>query len=288
MIPVAEKRRRRVPARAHALPLTRRGRSSLQLAGWLPSGRSLAIGFALLAGAVGAYVIARETSVFAVQRIDVEGAPPALAAQIRTALAPLDGKSLVSFSRADADRRLAGFPQIARVSYDRDFPHTLRVQVSVEQPVAVLRRGSDAWLVAASGRVLAALQPGSYPPLPRIWLAAETDVAVGAPVTTGNAVAVAAALREAHFPGRVLSVRDDDGGQLVLQLASGREVRLGDMSNMPVKIAVAAAVLRRAEGALYVDVSVPTRAVAGYSAGTTTPQGGLPTTTTNSQLSGQG
>src|SRR5207245_1537764 len=133
-----------------------------------------------------------------------------------------------------ADRRLTGLPQIASVRYDRDFPNTLRVSVSVEQPVAVLRRGSDAWLVAARGRVLAALEPGSLPPLPRIWLAAETQVTVGSPVATGDAVRVAAALRDARFPGRVLSVRDDGGGQLVLQLASGREIRLGDVSNLAV------------------------------------------------------
>jgi cell division protein FtsQ len=234
------------------------------VARWLPTGRSVAVGFALFAAAGGAYAIARETSIFAVQRIEIAGAPPALAAQIRTALEPLDGKSLVSFSRSDADRRLVGLPQIAGVSYDRDFPHTLRVMVTVEQPVAVLRKASEAWLVSASGRVLAALPAGSHPPLPRIWLAAEINVTVGAPVATGDAVRVAAALREAHFPGRVLSVRDDGGGRLVLQLESGREVRLGDMSNMPVKLAVAAAVLPRSKGAAYVDVSVPTRAVAGY------------------------
>ena len=34
-----------------------------------------------------------------------------------------------------------------------------------------------------------------------------------------------------------------------------------------VKLAVAAAILPRSEGALYVDVSVPTRAVAGYATG---------------------
>jgi cell division septal protein FtsQ len=269
------------------------------VARWLPSGRSLAVGFALLAAAGGAYAIARETSIFAVQRIEIEGAPPTLAAQIRTALAPLDGKSLVSFSRLDADRRLAGLPQIARVSYDRNFPHTLRVTVTVEQPVAVVRKASDAWLISASGRVLAVLQPGSYPPLPRIWLAAETDVTVGAPVATGDAVRVAAALRETHFPGRVLSVRDDGGGQLVLQLESGREVRLGDISNMLVKLAAAAAVLPRSEGAAYVDVSVPTRAVAGYpTAATVAPVplaataastgAAVPATTQNLQVSGQG
>jgi len=257
------------------------------VARWLPSGRSLAVGFALLAAAGGAYAIARETSVFAVRRIEIEGAPPTLAARIRTALAPLDGKSLVSFSRSDANRRLAGLTQIARVSYDRDFPHTLRVSVTVEQPVAVLRRASDGWLVSAGGRVLAALPPGSYPPLPRIWLAAGTDVTVGAPVATGDAVSVAAALREAHFPGHVMSVRDDGGGQVVLQLESGREVRLGDVSNLHVKLAVAAAVLPRSEGAAYLDVSVPSRAVVGYSTAAS-PGTTVPATTQDSQVSSQG
>jgi len=50
---------------------------------WLHSGRSFAVGFALVALAGGAYLLARETSIFAVQRIDVRGAPPELAARIR-------------------------------------------------------------------------------------------------------------------------------------------------------------------------------------------------------------
>lgn len=243
-----------------------------RLARWLPSGRSLAIGFGLIAAAAGAYVIARETSIFALRRIQIQGAPPALAARIRTALEPLEGRSLVSFSGSAADRRLASFPQIAHVSYNRDFPHTLEVTVRVEQPVAVLRRASDAWLVSASGRVLTALQTGSYPPLPRIWLAAGTDVNVGAHVATGDAIHVASTLGRVHFPSRVLAVSQDASGQLVLQLGSGREVRLGDLSNLPLKLAVAAAILPRSQGALYVDVSVPTRAVAGYATTATQPQ----------------
>jgi cell division protein FtsQ len=234
---------------------------------WLPGGRSLAVGLALVALAGGAYLIARESSIFAVQRIDVRGASPELAARIRSALAPLEGTSLVSFSRSAADRRLAGFPEIARVGYDRDFPHTLHVQVTVEQPVAILRRATDAWLVSATGRVLSALRPGSYPPLPRIWLAAETGVDVGGTVETGWAVLVAAALRAERPHMHVLAVRDDGDGQLVLQVTGGREVRLGDTGNLALKLAVAAAILPRAEDALYVDVSVPTRAVAGFQTG---------------------
>jgi cell division septal protein FtsQ len=274
--PVTGKERRRAPARAQALPATR---PRARTARWLPSGRSLAVGLALLALAGGAYAIARETSVFAVERIDVQGAPPGLAARIRSALAPVEGTSLVSFGRGAADRRLAGFPEIAKVSYDRDFPHTLRVHVTVEQPVAVLRRGPDAWLVSSTGRVLSLLQPGSYPPLPRIWLAAEMGVAVGGDVETGRAALVATALTRQRLPVRVLAVRDEGAGGIVLQLTGAREVRLGDSSNLAVKLAVAAAILPQAPDAVYVDVSVPTRAVAGYQP--TVPYD-------NAQVSGQG
>jgi cell division protein FtsQ len=234
----------------------------------------------LLALAGGAYAVARETAVFAVERIDVQGAPPALAARIRAALAPVEGTSLVSFSRGSADRRLAGFPQIAHVDYDRGFPHTLHVRVTVEQPVALLRRGPDAWLVSSSGRVLAMLEPGSYPPLPRIWLAAETGVAVGGTVETGRSALVATALARQRLPVHVVAIRDDGAGGVVLQLPGGREVRLGDLSNLAVKLAVAAAIVPQSPDAAYVDVSVPTRAVAGYQTGTVTDA--------NSQVSGQG
>ncbi len=274
----------RAPARARALPVPHgRGRAA-PTRRWLPSGRSIAIGFALVALVGGAYLVARESSIFAVQRIDVRGAPPALAARIRSALQPLEGTSLVSFSRSAADRRLAGFPQIAGVGYDRDFPHTLHVQVTVEKPVAILRRATDAWLVSATGRVLSALGAGSYPPLPRIWLAAETEIAVGGTVETGRALLVAAALQAEHPRMHVLAVRDDGNGQLVLQVAGGGEVRLGDTSNLALKLAVAAAILPRAEDALYVDVSVPTRAVAGFQNGST------PSSSygAESQVSGQG
>jgi cell division septal protein FtsQ len=280
-MPVAGTERRRAPARPRAVPEARRRLPLAFGARWLPSGRSLAVGFTLVALAVGAYLLARETSLFAVQRIDVQGASPALAARIRSALEPLEGTSLVSFSRGAADHRLSGLPEIAGVGYDRDFPHTLHVRVTVERPVAVLRRAADAWLVAASGRVLDALVPDSYPPLPRIWLAAETTVTVGAPTETGNAVTVATALRTARFPVHVLGIRDDGAGQVVLEVAGGREVRLGDTSNLRVKLAVAAAILPRATDALYLDVSVPTRAVAGYRASDATAW-------LNSQPSGQG
>jgi cell division protein FtsQ len=229
----------------------------------LPSSRSVAVGCTLLAVAGGAYLVALDTSIFAVRKISVTGAPRWLAARIRATLGPIEGTSLVSFSQADAERRLIALPQIASVAFDRDFPHTLRVKVSVEKAVVVLRKGSEGWLASSSGRVLAALGAGPYPALPRLWLPAATDVSVGGSIEAPQALQVAAALRGARLP-HVLAVRGVAGHDLVVELVGGRELRLGDASNLALKLAVAAAILPRAEGARYVDVSVPARVVAGY------------------------
>jgi hypothetical protein len=71
-----------------------------------------------------------------------------------------------------------------------------------------------------------------------------------------------APLAGTRFPSRVVSVATADG--LTLRLASGLELRLGDMHDVRLKLAVAARVLRvLPAGSGYLDVSVPDRPVAG-------------------------
>jgi cell division protein FtsQ len=223
------------------------------------------IGFAIAALAGGAYLIARETSVFAVRTVQVEGAPPAVATRIRDALNPLVGSSLVKFNRAAAERRLQAIPAVAGVVFDRAFPHTLRVAVRLEPPVAVLRQGSSAWLVSSGGRVLDALTARPYPPLPRIWVPASVNPIVGESLPGPIAWSVQAAgwLGQSSLAARVASVASDQG-DITLVLRSGVQVRLGDLRNLPLKLAIADRILRLAPGSAYVDVSVPTRSVAGY------------------------
>src|SRR5262249_42110432 len=128
----------------------------------LPSGRTLLVAFAAVAAIVGGYFAARETSRFAVQRIEVTGArpsvvqraAPALAPRDGAALAPLEGTSLLSLEAADIDSRLSPLRDVSLISYDRAFPHTAKIVVSAERPVAVLRKGSQAWIVTERGRVL--------------------------------------------------------------------------------------------------------------------------------------
>src|SRR5215471_20491133 len=126
-------------ARAEAAALPRRIRlPELHPRAWLaqlaPSRRSVAVGFGILAFALGAYLVARETSLFAVTRIEVEGGSPQVTAQVRHALAPVVGASLVGLDGAEVLRKVDGLPTVVRASYDRAFPHTLRISVVPERP----------------------------------------------------------------------------------------------------------------------------------------------------------
>ena len=152
----------------------------------------------------------------------MEGAPSGTAGKIRAALRPYFGESLVRFDRQDAERRLAAVPEVADARFDRDFPHTLRVDVRLERPVAVLRRGSDAWLVSSTARVLEPLER-PYPHLPRIWLPASADVSVNTTLDGTGAMGVAAVapLRTLRLDAGVRQVVAGDG-ELTLVLRPER------------------------------------------------------------------
>ena len=264
---VAERRPQQAArTRAAVIPL-QGGPGRAALVRLLPSGRSLFIGFAIVFGAAGLYVIARVTPMFALQRIEVEGAPPAVARRVKAALEPLDGTSLLVLSGAEIDRRLSALTFVASASYDRNFPHTLRVTVKPEHPVALLRNGPDAWIVAASGRVLSAAEPHAVHSLPRVWITSSPP-RVGdslADPLGRRAVRALALARSAHLRGRVRTVRADDH-ELTFLLSSGLELRLGDLRAVRLKLAVASRILPgllTQGGYAYLDVSVPERPVAG-------------------------
>lgn len=237
----------------------------LELARLVPSGRSLLTGLLILLTAVGLYAAARGTSAFAVRELAVEGASAEVARDLRTALAPARGESLLGMDLDDLGRRAERLPMVASVSFDRAFPHTLRVVVTPEVPVAVLRQGSGAWLASAGGRVIAELEPGTRRALPRVWLKRDVEVRLGEDLqgVQRRAVGAVAPLVDAPLPVAVASVVASRG-ELTLVLRDQVELRLGDATDLAVKLAVARVVLPRlAPGETYLDVSVPERPVAG-------------------------
>jgi cell division septal protein FtsQ len=249
------------------LPLPRkRGFDVLRFA---PSGRSLAVGAAVALIASGLYGLARESSMFAVHGIEVEGASPALAAQIRRELQSHEGRSLVAVDGAAVEQHVDGLPAVRSSVVDRAFPHTLRIRVIPELAVAVLRRGAESWLVSARGRVIGMIVRGGHAALPRIWLPPHTDIAVGALLAEegGLAARSLAALVGSGFPNRITFVRALDG-RITLGVRGGLEITLGAPVDLRLKIAIAHGILPTlalpgAGGPDYLDLAVPERPVAG-------------------------
>jgi cell division protein FtsQ len=280
--------RRPPSARAAVIPLRRGGRLPVprapRLSRFAPSTRSLLVGLALLAGAAGVYLAARETSMFAIRTVEIRGATPSTAAAVRKALEPLAGTSLVALGGDAVARRADAVPTVISASYDRAFPHTLRVTIREERPVAVVRRGNDSFLVSARGRVIRLLVPHTFGQLPRIWVPRTTGLTVGETLggEIGSAAAAVAPLARLHFPIRVVTASAANG-RLTLQLRSGLELRLGSRGNLFLKLSVAkqiAPTIPPGTGT-YLDVSVPDRAVAGGG----TPPAASPT---NPQVAGGG
>jgi cell division protein FtsQ len=225
------------------------------------------IGLALFALAVGGYMVARQSSLFALRTLDVRGGTPAVRAEVRAALAGVVGTSLLRVDGGDLADRLAGVPDVLAFRYDRHFPHTLRVTIRRERPVLVLHRQPDSFLVSATGRVLRKLAHPRRSSLPRFWVPKTTRLAVGDDLSADDGAAAAAAVMAVRREPLPQAVRVVTGGRagLTLHLSSGLELRLGDPGDLRLKLAIARRILGSgaAQGvtAGYLDVSVPERPV---------------------------
>ena len=248
-----------------------RARDTRGLFPLLPSWRALAIGFGAVLALAGGYLGARQSALFAVETVEITGAPPAVSLEVREALRPLEGESLLRVDLDAVADRLAAIPSVREASFDRAFPHTLRVTVVAEQPVAVLRRGPEAWLVSARGRVIKRLQRPRLSSLPRIWAPLTVSAAAGDGITDGEtlrAVRALAALSGSALPARVRQA-DATDDELTLTLAAGTKLELANVDELPLKLAVARRVLLALDPArqgwpAYVDLTVPGRPVVGY------------------------
>jgi cell division septal protein FtsQ len=231
----------------------------------VPSARSVAVSLVLALVTLLLYLAARETRLFAVRTIEVKGVRGPMARNVMRALRPLEGRSLLKVNGEDVTRLATALPYVAAVGYDRAFPNTLRVRVATERPLAVVRLGVEAWLVSRRGRVMARISQRTHRLLPRIWLQQSVDVSLGATLAQGGGaeeIALLEPLRNARLGRRVSSVRTTNG-QAAYILPGGLELRVGDTSNLPLKLAIARRILAQTPLAGYLDLSVPERPVVG-------------------------
>jgi len=246
---------RRREARRRALPL--------------PVLRGLLIAAALAVAAVALYLVARQTSVFALRSLDVRGGTPAVKAEVERKLAPELGTSLLRLDDGVLARRLEALPDVVSVSFDRSFPHTLKVTVRAERPVLLVRQGARAsWLVSSLGRVMRRIKRPHRSSLPRLWLPKTVPIHVGEVLPAPDGRLAAAAL--APIAPGTLRVRmvDTRSAGLTLVLRTGPQIRLGGIGDLRLKLTIARRILgwagdHQVSPASYIDVSVPERPVLG-------------------------
>ncbi len=239
----------------------------------LPTGaivRAVAIALAVVAVLALAYIGARQTSVFAVQTIKITGARTDVRQEVRAALAQYKGLSLVAIDPADVERTLGAVPVVRSAHVDRAFPHTLKIEIQAERPLAVYHAGAKAWVISRTGRVLSPIKPDELLGLPRIKAEVKGTPKVGRTLGGADALTALLALQAVpqRLPGKVLYAQVDEAGVTLVLAGSRLEIRVGEPRDLEAKLAAAVAVLRAlpsGERATvgYVDVSLPERAVTG-------------------------
>lgn len=236
----------------------------------LPSGRVVAVAVCVAGGLAVAYLAARHTPLFAVQELQVQGAPPRVEQAIRAELQPVLGTSLVALDGGELVDRLESLPVVKAAAYDRAFPHTLRLVIRPERQLAVVRsRGGGAWVVSEGGRVLRPAPSRALTRLPQVALGPgmllHPGESLGNPATLTALRALTLVPRP--FPLHLRSARMQLG-RVTLVVGEGTELRLGEPSELGLKLVIAERVLRAVEPEEraqlgYLDLSLPERPVAG-------------------------
>jgi cell division protein FtsQ len=155
-----------------------------------------------------------------------------------------------------------GFPAVASVTADPDFPHGLTVEVNERRPVLVASDGGRQVAVTADGSLLPGLNTEGMN-LPTL----QVDQLPDAGRLDGEALDETRVVGAAPGPLRPLiegvTSTDDDG--IVTTLHGGIDIRFGSSSNIPAKWAAASAVLAdpKVTSLEYVDVQVPSRPAIG-------------------------
>jgi cell division septal protein FtsQ len=158
------------------------------------------------------YATGRRTSSFDVRRIVVGGQRPAHTRELRATLTEAFlGENLFGIDGGDVGKALSGFPYVAAVAVDRDFPQTLRVRVTEYVPAALLHAGGDWYVVSSDGRVFAAAAP-SPSPTPSGQATAGSDLgATPTPSTSTTALAGSASPGATSAPSTSASAGEAAG-----------------------------------------------------------------------------
>jgi cell division protein FtsQ len=230
----------------------------------------------------------RDSQFVRVSEITIIGANGREAAQVRKVLKDVASDMTTLHVREDQLRTaVAPYPVVKDLRIHAAFPHTLRIEVIERNPVAVVVGSNQRQPVSADGTVLP-IGAGSAD-LPQIAASGATAGSRLADPKARNAAAVLGAAPKDLVP--MIASAGSDAQGLRVQLRDGPVVFFGSVDQLAAKWAAAARVLAdpQSAGAVYVDVHVAARPVAGRfpgSPGTDAPTSPLPDPTSDPAAAG--
>jgi cell division protein FtsQ len=235
----------------------------------------------------GGWMLLRKSSFTAVEHVKVSGLHGAEARAIETALTGA-GRQMSTLDTNTAALRAAvsSFPVVRSVRAIPSFPHSLRIEVTEQLPVAALTIDGARTAVAADGVVLGPALLSSS--LPALNGADVSEPPVGQHLKDQSLLAELTVLgatpkRLERFTVRVFS---SPGGQgLTVAMRNGLLVYFGDASRPHAKWLSLTRVLAdpSSAGASYIDVRLPERPAAGFSSAGATATGSAAGTSTAGQ-----
>lgn len=202
-------------------------------------------------------LVALRSPLLDVDRVQVSGVERTSEDQVRAAARLAPGEAMAELDLDSARRRVAELPWVRTAAARRLWPGTVRIVVVERQPLAVVR-GPRGWSrVDADGHVL---DVSPRRPTGLVALAGARPAAPGARLARDDRVALSTLgrLPPALVTDAVIARWDRAG--LVLGLADGFAVVIGDASDLRAKATAAEAVRRAADMAqgCRIDVRVPT------------------------------
>ena len=223
----------------------------------------------------------RDSSLVQVREVQVTGLTGPDAARAREMLksAGLD-MSTLHVREDDLRRAVESEPSILSLTATPDFPHTLRIDVTENHPVAaIVVPGSGKVPIAGNGTLMPGDRPSGSVPEIRVRGVAQTGRrGTAAARLTDERVAPllrVAATAPPVLLKRSLTIERRKGEGIVVVMKNGPRVMFGDDTRAADKWRAAAGVLAssNSQGAAYIDVRLPNRPVAGGLKAQTPPGG---------------
>jgi cell division protein FtsQ len=217
---------------------------------------------ALLLVLTGAYFFLRDSSLFEVRDVTVQGTSGPDGPNVESTLTSAAREMTTLNVSADELKQAAHrFPTVESVEIDRDLPHRVTLTVHEKRPVAVVVEGDRRVPLAADGRLL----EGATAPddLPTLTVGDVTSNTV-AGKKGGQLVKLVAAAPQALRRRADKALLDGETG-LTLEMDQGPDLYFGNDDDLHAKWRAVARVLAdpSSQGATYIDVRVPERAAAG-------------------------